>query len=89
MLVTMTETDLRRVIADEVRRALETRGNEPAAPPVDWIGVDETAALLGVTRDYIRRIRGLPRYGSPRSPRFLRTEVEAFLRDRAGRPLRG
>lgn len=85
LLVTMTESDLRRVIADEVRRALEERASEPHVD-VDWIDGDEAARMLGVSRDYLRRVRGLPRYGSPRTPRYRRSEVDAFLRERAGVP---
>lgn len=86
MLVTMTEADLRRVVADEVRRVLEERSANAARPDVDWIDGDEAAQMLGVSRDYLRRVRGLPRYGSPRTPRYRRSEVDAFLRERAGVP---
>lgn len=88
-LVVMTEADLRRIVADELRRALADHTPAPAAAPVDWIDAGEVATILGVSRDYVRRVEGLRRYGSPRRPRYRRSEVEAFLRDRAGAPLRG
>jgi hypothetical protein len=86
--VIVAPADLERMIRDAVLRALADRDVKPANDPaVDWIDADEAARLLGCCRGYLRRVRGLPRHGSPRSPRYRRSEIEAFLRDRAGRPL--
>lgn len=88
MVVQLTTAELRAVVADEVRRALAERDVTPANDPAtDWIDGDEAARIVGVSRDYLRRVRGLERYGSRRSPRYSRREVEAFVRSRAGRPL--
>ncbi|WP_236516833.1 helix-turn-helix domain-containing protein [Sandaracinus amylolyticus] len=63
----------------------ERSANEPRVD-VDWIDGDEAARMLGVSRDYLRRVQGLPRYGSSRARRYRRSEVDAYLRDRAGAP---
>lgn len=90
LVVQLSTDELREIIAAEVRRALAERdASTTSSPVVDWIGAEETASMIGCSRDYLRRVEGLPRYGSRSSPRYLRSEVEAFLRGREGRPLRG
>lgn len=85
-LVVIEEDALRALIRDEVGKALASHA--PASPSAcDWIDATEAARILGCARDYVRRVRGLPRHGSRRAPRYARTEVEAFVRARNGRPL--
>lgn len=79
--IAITPAELARLIDDAVRRALDAHRAEPVS---EWCDADEAARTIGVSRDYLRRVQGLRRYGSPRAPRYLRTEIDAYLRDRAG-----
>lgn len=82
--IAITPEQLAALIADAVHRALDARAAER---PSDWCDADEAARTLGCSRDYLRRVQGLPRHGSPRAPRYRRSELDAFLRERAGAPL--
>jgi hypothetical protein len=80
-LVVIEAAELERRIEAAVRRVLAER-TQPSA--CEWIGADEAANIVGVSREYLLKLRDVPRHGSRRAPRFLRTEIEAYTRGRAG-----
>lgn len=82
-LVVVPEDELQRMIATEVRKAIAEHAPRPASGGDDWISLDEAAAIVGVTPKYLLRLRGLKRHGSRRAPRYIRREVDAFVRERA------
>lgn len=86
-IVVVEEKELQAIVAaaveDGVRRALEVRTS--SSPACDWIDADEAAQLVGVSRDYLRRLRDLPRHGSGRAPRYRRSEVDAYIASRGAR----
>ena len=82
-LVTLPAAELRELVRVTVREAVrEALADGAAAGPSEWIGADEAAQLVGVSRGYLRRLQGLPVHGSRRAPRYRRDEVEAFVRTR-------
>lgn len=83
-LVVIDVDTLRAVVREAVRAELDAARAQPALTACDWIGADDVAALVGVSRAYVRRL-DVPRYGSRRTPRFRRSEVEAWI---AARPSR-
>lgn len=84
-LVLVRVGELRRVLVEDLRRVLaESRPASSAANDTDWISKEEAAKIIGVELSYLRRLKGLPRHGTGRRPRYLRSEVDAFVRSRAG-----
>lgn len=83
-VIVITHDELARLVREAVRAELAARPAETTRLS-DWIDADEAARLLGVSRDYLRKVKALRRYGSPRTPRFRRDEVEALLA--ANKPL--
>ena len=70
------EAMLERAAEEGARRALRL-----VAPTSEWLDATEAAKLIGVSRDYLRRL-DVPVHGSRRKPRYLRSEVEAFIATR-------
>lgn len=90
LVVQLTTTQLRAIVREEVDAALGQ--HVPPAPPdpaTDWIDAEAAARILGCSRDYVRRVTGLPKHGSRTRPRYRRSEVEAFVAALKGAPLKG
>jgi len=82
MLVTLTRGELRDMLTEAVRAALDAKAD-------DWIGPDEVAAMLGVARSTVPSLvarDGLPAARVARGYRFRRKEVVAWLEERIARP---
>lgn len=71
---TLSDADV-EAIAEATARKLRL------VQPSDWLNATEAAALIGVSRDYLRKL-AVPVHGSRRKPRYRRDEVEAFMATR-------
>lgn len=83
-IVTLTESELRNVIREELRQG------QPAPSASDWMTSQEVASMLNVARSTIPALVSrdlLPCYRpGKKGYAFLRSEVDAWLRERAHRP---
>lgn len=88
MVVQLSTEELAALVRAEVAAALEAHAaaNVANGPPSDWIDQDEAARILGVSREYVRRIPGLPMSRVGRRLRFQRSALDQWL---AKRPARG
>ncbi len=84
-IVVVGVRELREIIRDEVQRVLAAHSERLDGRAVsEWIGDLEAAQMLGVTKDYLRKIPALPVHKVGRKRRYRRTEVDAFIATRAG-----
>lgn len=84
-IVVASVDELRMIVRDEVQRALaEHNARDANGVACEWIGDVEAAQMLGVTKDYLRKIPTLPVHKVGRKRRYRRSEVDAFIATRAG-----
>ncbi len=74
--------ELRRIVEECMRNVLNER-DDRAIEACEWMGPEDAAHLIGVSRDYLRKLK-VPVHGSPRRRRYKRSEVEAFIESRDG-----
>lgn len=90
-VIVTTPEELARLVRQAVREELEERDRErvavvEATQASDWIGPAEAATMLGVSRDYMRRVKGVPAHHVGNRIRFSRTELAEWIRSRPPRP---
>lgn len=84
MTITLTEDQLRAMIAQEVARILATSAPSPETPTDarDLLRVSEAAALSGLSRKTIYNYQSegrLMRHGLPRAPMVSRAELLGLM----------
>lgn len=83
-VIVVSPEELARIVREAVRAELEARSTAANEPACEWIGDDDAARILGVKRDTLRKIRGLPVHRVGRRRRYRRAELDAWIA--RGRP---
>lgn len=86
-VILTTPEQLRELVRDAVREELDARERDrkelaDSKTSTDWIGLEEAASMIGCVPDYVRRHKGVPVHYVGRKPRFSRTELAAWIRNR-------
>lgn len=83
-VIVTTPEELRALIRSAVDEAIEERERtrRPTTETSDWIKAEEAATILGVSREYLPKMKDVPSHGHGRQRRWKRSELEAHMASR-------
>lgn len=80
-VIVMTPQELRAIVREEVRAAVEHLEQRTSNAPAEWLDTESAAELLRVHPDTLRRMRDVPCYRvGTRSRRYRRDELVAYMK---------